>query len=52
MVPRTARCVRAPILAAPPPMREPMSIDEWRIAQGAQEKPVKGMLFSGAGDRE
>ena len=39
-----SRCVRAPILAAPPRLREPMPVDEWRIAQGATEKPVKGML--------
>ena len=25
-------------------MREPMTVDEWRIAQDATGKPVKGML--------
>jgi 5-methyltetrahydropteroyltriglutamate--homocysteine methyltransferase len=39
-----SRCVRAPILAAPPTVREPMTVDEWRIAQAATDKPVKGML--------
>jgi 5-methyltetrahydropteroyltriglutamate--homocysteine methyltransferase len=39
-----SRCVRAPILAAPPTIREPMTVDEWRIAQAATDKPVKGML--------
>jgi 5-methyltetrahydropteroyltriglutamate--homocysteine methyltransferase len=39
-----SRCVRAPILAAPPTIREPMTVDEWRIAQSATDKPVKGML--------
>jgi 5-methyltetrahydropteroyltriglutamate--homocysteine methyltransferase len=39
-----SRCVRAPILAAPPSITEPMTVDEWRIAQAATSKPVKGML--------
>jgi 5-methyltetrahydropteroyltriglutamate--homocysteine methyltransferase len=39
-----SRCVRAPILAAPPVAHEPMTVREWRIAQSASSKPVKGML--------
>jgi 5-methyltetrahydropteroyltriglutamate--homocysteine methyltransferase len=39
-----SRCVRAPILAAPPSITEPMTVDEWRVAQEATSKPVKGML--------
>ncbi len=39
-----SRCVRAPILAAPPSITEPMTVDEWRVAQDATDKPVKGML--------
>ena len=39
-----SRCVRAPILAAPPTISEPMTVAEWRIAQDATDKPVKGML--------
>ena len=39
-----SRCVRAPILAAPPTISEPMTVDEWRVAQAATAKPVKGML--------
>ena len=39
-----SRSVRAPILAAPPSISEPMTVDEWRIAQQATDKPVKGML--------
>ena len=39
-----SRCVRAPILAAPPSITEPMTVREWRVAQAATEKPVKGML--------
>lgn len=39
-----SRCVRAPILAAPPAISEPMTVDEWRVAQAATRKPVKGML--------
>jgi len=39
-----SRCVRAPLLAAPPSISEPMTVAEWRIAQDATDKPVKGML--------
>ena len=39
-----SRCVRPPILAAPPTIREPMTVREWRVAQDATDKPVKGML--------
>jgi 5-methyltetrahydropteroyltriglutamate--homocysteine methyltransferase len=39
-----SRCVRAPILAAPPSISEPITVEEWRIAQAATDKPVKGML--------
>ncbi len=39
-----SRCTRPPILAAPPTISEPMTVDEWRIAQDATDKPVKGML--------
>jgi 5-methyltetrahydropteroyltriglutamate--homocysteine methyltransferase len=39
-----SRCTRPPILAAPPVAREPMTVREWRIAQGASRRPVKGML--------
>ena len=39
-----SRCVRAPILAAPPSIGEPMTVREWQLAQAATEKPVKGML--------
>jgi 5-methyltetrahydropteroyltriglutamate--homocysteine methyltransferase len=39
-----SRCVRPPILAAPPTISAPMTVDEWRIAQAATLKPVKGML--------
>ncbi len=39
-----SRCVRAPILAAPPSISAPMTVDEWRVAQDATDKPVKGML--------
>ncbi len=39
-----SRCTRPPILAAPPTISEPMTVDEWRLAQAATEKPVKGML--------
>ena len=35
-----------PILAAPPTISEPMTVAEWRIAQDATDKPVKGMLTS------
>jgi len=39
-----SRCTRPPILAAPPSISEPMTVDEWRLAQAATVKPVKGML--------
>jgi 5-methyltetrahydropteroyltriglutamate--homocysteine methyltransferase len=39
-----SRCTRPPILAAPPSIAEPMTVDEWRLAQGATQLPVKGML--------
>ena len=39
-----SRCVRPPILAAPPSISEPMTVREWRVAQAATAKPVKGML--------
>ena len=39
-----SRCVRPPILAAPPSISEPVTVREWRIAQSASAKPVKGML--------
>jgi len=39
-----SRCVRAPILAAPPTISQPMTVAEWRIAQAATDRPVKGML--------
>jgi len=39
-----SRCTRPPILAAPPSISEPMTVDEWRLAQAATGKPVKGML--------
>jgi 5-methyltetrahydropteroyltriglutamate--homocysteine methyltransferase len=39
-----SRCTRPPILAAPPTISQPMTVDEWRIAQDATTKPVKGML--------
>ncbi len=39
-----SRCTRPPILAAPPSISEPMTVDEWRLAQAATSKPVKGML--------
>ena len=39
-----SRCTRPPILAAPPTITEPMTVDEWRLAQAATDKPVKGML--------
>ena len=39
-----SRCTRPPILAAPPSITEPMTVDEWRLAQAATSKPVKGML--------
>jgi len=39
-----SRCTRPPILAAPPTISAPMTVDEWRLAQAATSKPVKGML--------
>ena len=39
-----SRCTRPPILAAPPSINEPMTVSEWRLAQAATPKPVKGML--------
>ena len=39
-----SRCVRPPILAAPPSISEPITVREWRIAQSASSRPVKGML--------
>ncbi|HEX2222485.1 MAG TPA: 5-methyltetrahydropteroyltriglutamate--homocysteine S-methyltransferase [Candidatus Limnocylindria bacterium] len=39
-----SRCVRPPILATPPTIRAPMTVREWRVAQSATSKPVKGML--------
>ncbi len=39
-----SRCTRPPILAGPPTISEPMTVDEWRLAQAATDKPVKGML--------
>jgi 5-methyltetrahydropteroyltriglutamate--homocysteine methyltransferase len=39
-----SRCTRPPILAAPPTIAEPMTVAEWRLAQAATAKPVKGML--------
>ncbi|MEX0631095.1 MAG: hypothetical protein WEE67_09200 [Chloroflexota bacterium] len=39
-----SRCTRPPILAAPPSISEPMTVDEWKLAQAATDKPVKGML--------
>ena len=39
-----SRCTRPPILAAPPTIAAPMTVIEWRLAQAATSKPVKGML--------
>ena len=39
-----SRSTRPPILAAPPSAREPMTVREWRVAQSASDRPVKGML--------
>ncbi len=39
-----SRCTRPPILAAPPTIAAPMTVDEWKLAQSATSKPVKGML--------
>ena len=42
--PTEADASAPPILAAPPTIGEPMTVDEWRVAQAATDKPVKGML--------
>jgi 5-methyltetrahydropteroyltriglutamate--homocysteine methyltransferase len=39
-----SRCVRPPILAGPPSISEPMTVREWKVAQEAADRPVKGML--------
>ncbi len=39
-----SRCVRPPIIAAPPSISEPMTVREWKVAQEATDRPVKGML--------
>ncbi|MGH8874474.1 MAG: hypothetical protein ACRDVM_04375 [Acidimicrobiia bacterium] len=39
-----SRCVRPPIIAAPPSISQPMTVREWQVAQAASPKPVKGML--------
>jgi len=39
-----SRSIRPPILAAPPTARGPMTVREWKVAQAATSKPVKGML--------
>jgi 5-methyltetrahydropteroyltriglutamate--homocysteine methyltransferase len=39
-----SRCTRPPILARPPAISGPMTVDEWRLAQEATGRPVKGML--------
>jgi 5-methyltetrahydropteroyltriglutamate--homocysteine methyltransferase len=39
-----SRSTRPPILATPPAASGPMTVDEWRLAQAATTKPVKGML--------
>jgi 5-methyltetrahydropteroyltriglutamate--homocysteine methyltransferase len=39
-----SRCTRPPILAAPPTISAPMTVDEWRLAQDVTDRPVKGML--------
>jgi 5-methyltetrahydropteroyltriglutamate--homocysteine methyltransferase len=39
-----SRCTRPPILAAPPTISAPMTVDEWQLAQDATDRPVKGML--------
>jgi 5-methyltetrahydropteroyltriglutamate--homocysteine methyltransferase len=39
-----SRSIRPPILAAPPRATEPMTVQEWKVAQEATSKPVKGML--------
>jgi 5-methyltetrahydropteroyltriglutamate--homocysteine methyltransferase len=39
-----SRCTRPPILAAPPTISEPMTVREWKVAQAATSRLVKGML--------
>jgi 5-methyltetrahydropteroyltriglutamate--homocysteine methyltransferase len=39
-----SRCTRPPILVAPPSISAPMTVAEWKLAQAATDKPVKGML--------
>ncbi len=39
-----SRCVRPPILEAPPTISEPVTVREWKVAQAASRKPVKAML--------
>ena len=39
-----SRCTRPPILAASPSITEPMTVREWKVAQDATQRPVKGML--------
>jgi 5-methyltetrahydropteroyltriglutamate--homocysteine methyltransferase len=39
-----SRCTRPPILAAPPTISAPMTVNEWRLAQDATDRQVKGML--------
>jgi 5-methyltetrahydropteroyltriglutamate--homocysteine methyltransferase len=39
-----SRSTRPPILAAPPSSANAMTVDEWKLAQSATSKPVKGML--------
>jgi 5-methyltetrahydropteroyltriglutamate--homocysteine methyltransferase len=39
-----SRCVRPPIIAAPPSISAPMTVREWKVAQESSDKPVKAML--------
>ncbi|MDP8958636.1 MAG: hypothetical protein M3N51_05405 [Actinomycetota bacterium] len=39
-----SRCVRPPILTAPPSISAPITVREWQVAQQATSRPVKGML--------
>jgi 5-methyltetrahydropteroyltriglutamate--homocysteine methyltransferase len=39
-----SRCTRPPILMAPPRAAGPITVREWKVAQEATTKPVKGML--------
>ena len=39
-----SRCVRPPILVRPPSISQPLTVREWKVAQAATDKPVKGML--------